>query len=61
MKKVFLSGEFSAFKKQNLNESRQAVYESYTQYNKREVTIFISHKHEDLGGYIGCGYIHLVE
>lgn len=48
MKIVFKSGEFSAFKKQNLNESRQAVYESYNYYNERRKTIFISHKHDDL-------------
>lgn len=48
MKRIFTTGEFSAYKKQNLNESRQAVYESYTQYNQRRKTIFISHKHDDL-------------
>lgn len=48
MKRIFTTGEFSAYKKQNLNESRQAIYESYTHYNKRRKTIFISHKHDDL-------------
>ncbi len=48
MKQIFNSGDFSGYRKSNITESRQAIYESYTRFNKRRVTVFISHKHDDL-------------
>lgn len=49
MIKVFTTGEFSAYRKDSLNESRLPVCESLTRFNKRRITVFISHKHDDLG------------
>ena len=55
MKNVFASGELSRYRKYNLNESRSAVEshnyklaDSHSAYAKRKVTVFISHKHDDL-------------
>ncbi|MCH5259207.1 MAG: toll/interleukin-1 receptor domain-containing protein [Lachnospiraceae bacterium] len=48
MKQIFYSGDFSEFKKYNLTEARQSICESYTYLNKKRVTVFISHKHDDL-------------
>ena len=48
MQKVFTSGEFSRYRKYNLSESRQTIHESYNFCNERKVTVFISHKHDDL-------------
>ena len=55
MKKIFTSGEFNDYKRISLNESRQPIsdtirhfYDSNIHYTKRETTVFISHKHDDL-------------
>lgn len=61
MKKIFTSGEFNDFKKSSLNEARQPISDSKQQFNeslihyygttnyaKKKITIFISHKHDDL-------------
>ena len=49
MKKVFTTGDFREYRMDNLSESRQRVRDSYTILNKRRITVFISHKHDDLG------------
>ena len=55
MTEVFLKGEFSEYKKENLTEARQAIYESYSRLPPgmlglmvERTTVFISHKHDDL-------------
>jgi hypothetical protein len=52
MKKVFEQGDFSSYKKINLEMEKRAIYE----FAQAETTVFISHKHsdlEDLKGVIG--------
>lgn len=49
MKKIFEQGEFSSYRKANLNESIGPIYESNDYlYHKKVTTVFISHKHDDL-------------
>lgn len=55
MKKIFQEGDFSAYAKINLNESREVISE-ISHYQQAKTTVFISHKHddlEDLKGIIG--------
>ena len=47
MDKVFKQGEFQAYSNLDLNEARSYIKEYYL-YGKKPVTVFISHKHEDL-------------
>ena len=53
---IFLSGEFDNYKRSSVTEARQSINESLYHYAQRKITIFISHKHddlEDLKGIIG--------
>lgn len=56
MKNIFLSGEFDNYKRSSVTEARQSINESLYNFAQRKITIFISHKHddlEDLKGIIG--------
>lgn len=49
MKKIFEQGEFSSYRKTNLNESVGTIYKhADSLYHRKLTTVFISHKHEDL-------------
>lgn len=55
MKEVFLEGDFSRFKRQDLDRARGSITESYVQrsngymtFSAKMPTVFISHKHDDL-------------
>ena len=53
---VFNEGDFSAYKKQQLNEARGEIVRPDPYWGKAKISIFISHKHddlEDLRGIIG--------
>lgn len=55
MKEVFVEGDFSRFKRQDLDRARGIITESYVQrssgymtFSAKVPTVFISHKHDDL-------------
>lgn len=53
---VFNEGDFSAYKKQQLNEARGEIVRPDPYWGRAKISIFISHKHddlEDLRGIIG--------
>ncbi len=55
MKNIFEQGDFNSFRTTNLNEAQKPIMESY-QFAQATITVFISHKHdelEDLKGIIG--------
>ena len=49
MKKIFTSGDFRAYRTDSLQEAMEQVRDSYMSFNKKRITVFISHKHDDLG------------
>lgn len=63
MKEVFLEGDFSGYKRNNLDKARATIteklmerYSGYKTFSERVPTVFISHYHsdlEDLKGIIG--------
>ena len=52
MARVFEQGAFQAYSQIRLDESRSYIYET-PQYGTRRTTVFISHKHDDLGDLKG--------
>ena len=53
---VFYEGDFSAYKKQQLNEARGEIMLTDYYCGRAPISVFISHKHddiEDLSGLIG--------
>lgn len=45
---IFNEGEFSAYKKQFLYEARGEIVRPKLNYGKLKISVFISHKHDDL-------------
>lgn len=52
MRTIFEQGAFSSYSQVSLNESRSSVLQ-HSQYGVRKTTVFISHKHDDLGDLKG--------
>ena len=53
---VFNEGDFSAYKKQQLNEARGEIVRPDPYWGRAQISVFISHRHddlEDLRGIIG--------
>lgn len=48
MKNIFQRGEFEYYKVQSLKESMEDVSTLYHKYQKKKITVFLSHKHDDL-------------
>lgn len=56
MREIFTRGEFDLYKSISLNESLGEIRKSYSYYEKKKTSVFLSHKHddlEDLKGVIG--------
>lgn len=47
MKNIFENGSFNKYAFTNINAARSAIIK-HSQYGQKKVTVFISHKHEDL-------------
>lgn len=52
MARIFEQGAFQAYSQIRLDESRSYIFET-SQYGDRKTTVFISHKHDDLGDLKG--------
>ena len=48
MKKIFTTGDFRAYRMDSIHEAMEQVRDSYMNFNKKRITVFISHKHDDL-------------
>lgn len=56
MKNIFSRGDFAVYRKTSLNDAMEDIGTLHHEYASKKVTIFISHKHddlEDLKGVIG--------
>ena len=50
---IFESGTFDRYSIQNLNSARSDIITESTQYAQEKITVFISHKHDDLADLKG--------
>ena len=48
MKNIFSRGDFAVYRKTSLNDAMEDIGTLHHEYASKKVTIFISHKHDDL-------------